>query len=48
MKILQDIRFHIKIVPRRLRIITPLTFLDMRTSDMLNICLQTYRSNRIR
>ena len=48
MKTLQYIRPHIKIVSRRLRIITPFIFRDMRTLDMRNICLQTYTNNRIR
>ena len=46
MKILQDICLHIKIVPRRLRIITSFTFWDMCTLDMRYICLQTYRNNQ--
>ena len=48
MKILQYIHLHIKIVPQRLRIITPFTFRDTRTLDLQNVCLQTYRNNRIR
>ena len=36
MKILQYIRLHIKEVPRRLRITTPFTFLDMRTLNIRN------------
>ena len=36
MKILQYIRLHIKEVPRRLRITTPSTFLDMRTLNIRN------------
>ena len=48
MKILQYIRLHIKMVPQRLGIIKPFTFRDMRTLDMRNVCLQTYRNNRIR
>ena len=48
MKILQYIRLHVKKVQRRLRIITPFTFLDMRTLHIRNICLQTYRNNRMR
>ena len=31
-----------------MRIITPFTFWDMRTLDLRNVCLQTYRDNWIR
>ena len=48
MKILQYVRLCIKIVSRRLRIITPFTLWDMRTLDLRNVCLQTYRNNRMR
>ena len=37
-----------KIVSPRLRIITPFTFWDMRNLDKRNVCLQTYKNNRIR
>ena len=47
MKILQYIRLHTEKVPRRLRIITLFTVLDMRTLNMRNVCLQKYRNNRI-
>ena len=47
MKILQYIRRHIKAVPRKLGIITPFTFLDIRTLNMRNFCLQTYRNDKI-
>ena len=42
------IRLHIKKVPRRLPIIKPFTFLDMRTLHIHYVCLQTCRNNRIR
>ena len=48
MTILPYIRLHIKIVSRRLHMITPFTFWDMRTLDIQNVCLQTHRNNRIR
>ena len=47
MKILQYVRLYIKIVSHRLRIITPSTPWDMRTLDLRNVCLQTYRNNRM-
>ena len=47
MKIFQYIRLHIKKVPRRLRIITPFSLLDMRTLNIQNVCLQIQRNNRI-
>ena len=47
MKICQYIRFHMKIISRRLHIETPFTFLDMHTWDMQKVCLQTFRNNRI-
>ena len=31
-----------------MRITTPFTFLDMRTLNIQNVCLQTYRKDRIR
>ena len=47
MKILQYIRLHVKKEPHKLGIITPFTFLDTRTLDMRNGCLQTCRNNKI-
>ena len=35
-------------IPRRLSIIAPATFYDMRTLVMSNVCLQTLRNNGLR
>ena len=47
MKIYQYLRYHIKIISRRFRIITPFTFWVIRIRDKWNVCLQIYRNNRI-
>ena len=47
LKICQYICLLLKIISRRLHIKTPFTFLDMCTWDMQNVCLQTFRNNRI-
>ena len=39
--------FNRKILCRRFHIKTPFTFWDMRAWDMLKICLQIFRNNRI-
>ena len=48
MKILQYIRLRVKNIITQIRIVKPLTFWDMRTLDLRNVCFQTYRNNRIR
>ena len=47
MKICLHLRLHIKITWRRFYIISPYSFWDMRTLDLWNVCLQTFRNNRI-
>ena len=46
MKFCSYLRFHIKMICRRFRIIRPFTFWDIRTRDMWNVLLQTNRNNR--
>ena len=47
MKIYRYLCFYIKVICRRVRIVTALTFWDMRTGDIWDVCLETYRNNRI-
>ena len=46
MKIYQYIRLNIKMICRRFRIIALFSFWDIRTRDIWNTYLQTYRNNR--
>ena len=42
-----DMCLHIKIICWRFRLITAFTFWVMRTRDIWNVCLKTYRNYRI-
>ena len=48
LKICQYLSLHMKIICRRFHIKTPFTFWDMRTWDMWKVCLQTFKTDRIR
>ena len=47
MKIYCYLRLHLKIICQRFHIIAPFNFWDISTRDIWNVCLQTYRNNRI-
>ena len=47
MKIYQYLCLHIKMICRRFRFITLISFSDIRTRGICNVCLQKYRNNRI-
>ena len=47
LSICQYLCLHMKIICWRFHIKTLFTFWDMRTWDMLKVCLQTFRYNRI-
>ena len=47
MKFYWYLRLHIKIICRRFHITRPFSFWDIRTRDIWNVCLQTYKNNRI-
>ena len=47
MKMYLLLRLHIKITCQRYCIVAQITFWDIRTRDIWNGCLQTYRNNRI-
>ena len=47
LKICKYIRLHMKMTCRRFHIKTPFTFWDICTWDILKVCLQTFRNNRI-
>ena len=47
LKIYRYLCLHIKIICRRFCIITAFNFWVMRTRDIWNVCLQTYKNNRM-
>ena len=47
LKIYRYLCLSLKIILRKFRIKTAFTFWVMRTQDIWNVCLQTYRDNRI-